>query len=265
MFGRYRFRVQIPTSGARFVPGHGILSQQALEQLSEFPDRSPFDMKVDIPDPKVVRDNSMVIQHLRGDHVQTPFVSVTADLYRAFSIAAHEIRKSIGRSGPPTLNPDHVLIFVVDTGRLENVGLSALEYLTNVPRPKRTEIAAFNKLINSININQEVIIHGGIPEDAIVRQIPMSRLLPFFPSWFRGPDGHFMLPNLRDQVHRKWIRACAKKYIAFVKKGGDPKAEARRFAEVLLGDAANVDGEEAIKSLSELLETGPKEPSKIDM
>ena len=50
-----------------------------------------------------------------------------------------------------------------------------------------------------------------------------------------------------------------------MKKGGDPKAEARRFAEVLLGDAANVDGEEAIKSLSELLETGPKEPSKIDM
>ena len=56
MFGRYRFRVQIPTSGARFVPGHGILSRQALEQLSEFPDRSPFDMKVDIPDPKDATD-----------------------------------------------------------------------------------------------------------------------------------------------------------------------------------------------------------------
>ena len=243
------YRVESPASASRYVAGRGIWSAACIKAYNEGTLVRYSDVQVDPLNPELLEPKSQLAMHLLGKQFPSPFVSATRDIYRALSLASRDLTLA--------WDPDEIYLAVIDEDLLYRPPLEVLRYLNNVPAINSARITRWGYMVNSVNLNNEVICRRRIPERAIISRVPLSSVFPGLPDWLKEPGSDSLLlyvpPQQKSKI-RAWYRKVIRRRQQLDPNRSRPATECRDMAEMILG----ADGQDYIDFICALLARGPQ-------
>lgn len=232
------YRIETPLSGCKYVNGEGIISRYDKAHGRSTPSDH------DLTRPAILAQrHDALIQHLYGDHVSTPYVSVTTDFFRALSIVSQSLRKSV--------DVNDIWLVVISSKGLDVPPVDACKYLRDIPHDTRQTFKDYHRLYSAVQMNSEYLVVSSVPNGAIRARLRIEELVDYLPIWLLGAKRTFIVPATRKSVHRSWIKAAEKRYKA-CKTATDMREPAVRLANKL----RLWEGEESIDFV-EFIMSGP--------
>lgn len=214
------YRIESPVSGCKYVNGDGILSRSAMIAHGRQHRSSSHKVKSSAN----AKRHHGLIRHLYGDHVPTPYVSVTTDFFRALSIVSQNLRKSI--------DVNDIWINVISSEGLNAPPVDACKYLRDIPHGTRQTFKDYHRLYSAVQMNSEYLVVSSVPDGAIRARLQIGELMDYLPIWLLAAEQKFIIPTKRKSVHRSWIKTAEKRYKAY-KAGTDTREPAVRLANKL--------------------------------
>ena len=160
---RLCFRVETPTSAARFSRRFGIVSKAYRDAYENNRSTRRRDIPAQIDPPLAAKSQSKIIKHLRGDRFPSPFISATRDIYRALSIASSRLFHA--------WQPDNIMLCVIDEDRLREEPLYVPDYFRDMSNIYNSVlIHDICYIVNTAKLNDEIIIRRYVPRRAILRR-----------------------------------------------------------------------------------------------
>lgn len=212
------YRIETPVSGCKYVNGEGIISRYDKAHGRSTPSDH------EITRPAIAQRHDALIQHLYGDHVPTPYVSVTVDFFRALSIVSQSLRKAV--------DVNNIWLIVISSNELDTPPVDACKYLRDIPHGTRQTFEDYHRMYNAVCMNSEYLVISFVPNRAIRARLRIGELLDYLPIWLLDAERKFIVPAKRKSVHRTWIKAAKKRY-KVCKAATDTREPAVRLANKL--------------------------------
>lgn len=246
---RLCFRVETPTSAARFSRRFGIVSKAYRDAYENNRSTRRRDIPAQIDPPLAAKSQSKIIKHLRGDRFPSPFISATRDIYRALSIASSRLFHA--------WHPDNIMLCVIDEDRLREEPLYVPDYFRDMSNIYNSVlIHDICYIVNTAKLNDEIIIRRYVPRRAILRRIPISSFLVHLPVWLKEPHTDMLLswfPPEQKKKIRTWYMIIKHLRQLNDPERRNPPTECWDLAEAIMGP----DSGDNIYTICALLALGP--------